>query len=83
MKIGSSEFKAKCLALLDQVEKTGEQVVILKRGHPIARLVPAFDHEAAIPQKALKRSVRIVGDWDLTEPVLPADSWDILSEGNK
>jgi len=33
-------FKAKCLAVLDRVQKKREGVVITKRGKPVARVVP-------------------------------------------
>jgi prevent-host-death family protein len=36
----ASEFKARCLELLDEVERTKEPIVITERGKPIARLVP-------------------------------------------
>jgi len=38
--IKASEFKAKCLAVLDEVERTRQSVVITKRGKPVAKLVP-------------------------------------------
>ena len=38
--IKASEFKAKCLALMDEVERTGRPVVITKNGRPVADLVP-------------------------------------------
>jgi prevent-host-death family protein len=38
--IKASEFKAKCLAMLDEVERTQQPIVITKRGKPIAELVP-------------------------------------------
>jgi prevent-host-death family protein len=38
--IKASEFKAKCLAVLDEVERSRQPVVITKRGKPIAELVP-------------------------------------------
>ena len=38
--VKASEFKAKCLALMDEVQRTGQGVVITKRGKPIAELVP-------------------------------------------
>ena len=38
--IKASEFKAKCLALMDEVERTGETLVITKKGKPVAKLVP-------------------------------------------
>ena len=36
----ASEFKAKCLAVMDEVERTGQAVVITKNGKPVAELVP-------------------------------------------
>ena len=38
--IKASEFKAKCLKLMDEVAQTGEELVITKNARPIARLVP-------------------------------------------
>jgi prevent-host-death family protein len=39
----ASEFKAKCLRLMDEVAETGESVVITKNGKPVSRLVPYVD----------------------------------------
>ena len=38
--IKASEFKAKCLSLMDEVAYTGEPLVITKNGKPVATLVP-------------------------------------------
>lgn len=38
--IKASVFKAKCLALLDQINQTGEEIIITKNGKPVSRLVP-------------------------------------------
>lgn len=38
--IEASEFKAKCLKLMDQVAETGEEIVITMNGRPVSRLVP-------------------------------------------
>jgi prevent-host-death family protein len=38
--IKASEFKAKCLALMDEVARTGKTMVITKNGKPIAELGP-------------------------------------------
>ena len=37
--IKASEFKAKCLKLMDEVAESGEEIVIIKNGRPVARLV--------------------------------------------
>lgn len=36
--IPAGEFKAKCLQLMDEVQRTGEEIIITKRGKPVARL---------------------------------------------
>ena len=38
--IKASEFKAKCLQLMDEVAASGEEIVITKRGRPVSRLGP-------------------------------------------
>lgn len=37
--ISATEFKAKCLQLIDSVQSTGEELVISKRGRPVARVI--------------------------------------------
>jgi prevent-host-death family protein len=41
MEINASDFKAKCLALIDQVHQGGEPILIRKRGKIVARLTGA------------------------------------------
>jgi prevent-host-death family protein len=38
--IKASEFKAKCLHLMEVVNETNEEIIITKNGKPISRLVP-------------------------------------------
>ena len=38
--IAAGEFKARCLSLLDEVQASGDEIVITKRGRAVARLVP-------------------------------------------
>ncbi len=46
--IAASEFKAKCLALLDEVAETKEELVVTKRGKAVARVVPAEEPRSLI-----------------------------------
>lgn len=41
LKIPAGVFKARCLALLDEVRDSGTEIIVTKRGKPIARIVPA------------------------------------------
>jgi prevent-host-death family protein len=38
--ITATQFKAKCLRLLDEVAESGETLVITKHGRPVARVEP-------------------------------------------
>ena len=40
MTIKASEFKARCLKLMDDISANGGEIVITKNGHPVSRLVP-------------------------------------------
>jgi prevent-host-death family protein len=39
--VSATEFKAKCLALLDEIEQRGGPITITRRGRPVAVLGPA------------------------------------------
>jgi antitoxin (DNA-binding transcriptional repressor) of toxin-antitoxin stability system len=60
--IGASDFKARCLAILDEVAETGESVQVLKRGKVVARLIPAFDDHVEHAQDTLTGTVTTLGD---------------------
>jgi prevent-host-death family protein len=57
----ASEFKAKCLKLMDEVAETGQSVVITKNGKPVSRLVP-YRAKAGTLFGLHRDSVRITGD---------------------
>ena len=74
--INASDFKARCLAILDRVQTTGERVVILKRGRPVAELHPATRTHAEYPQFELKGTV--IESGDIIGPAVPEDHWESL-----
>ena len=43
MNISAGEFKAKCLKLMDDVQKSQREIIITKYGKPVAKLVPVKD----------------------------------------
>ena len=68
--VAATAFKARCLELLDEVERTREGITVTKRGRPVARLVPLHD-----VSMTLEGSVRYGGDI-----VLPTgESWEVDS----
>jgi prevent-host-death family protein len=72
-KIAAGAFKAQCLGLLDQVEQQRIEIVITKRGRPVARLVPVGDSAPKIFGR-LKGTGRIVGDIFSTGELWEADA---------
>jgi prevent-host-death family protein len=77
--MSATEFKARCLALLDDVAATGEVITVLKHGKPVAQLVPAVPRGEGHPQDALAGSVEFLGD--VIGPVLPAEVWEAETGG--
>jgi antitoxin (DNA-binding transcriptional repressor) of toxin-antitoxin stability system len=75
--INASEFRVKCLALLDEVALTGEPITILKRGKIVAQLVPASGLTRRFPQDELAGSVIIHGD--IISPGLEPADWEAES----
>lgn len=68
--IDAIDFKVRCLTILDRVAATGEPVVVLKEGQPIAELRPVPQFKAKYSQHELKGTVVELGD--IVEPTLSA-----------
>jgi prevent-host-death family protein len=60
--VSATEFKAKCLALLDEVEKSGGTITVTKRGRPVATVVPAPKKAWKSPRNSRAKKARIIGD---------------------
>jgi len=69
--ISAAEFKARCLALLDEVCATKETVVVTKRGKPVARVVAV---EEPVRPRTLRGSVRYLGN--IVAPI--DEAWEAL-----
>ena len=72
--IQASEFKAKCLALMDDVAKTGETWVVTKNGRPVAELRPYSGGRIDTPF-GLHPTLEIRGD--VIAP-LEDDAWKVM-----
>lgn len=74
-----SQFKAKCLALLEQVRKTKKPLRITRHGKPIAEVVPpspVVDRSAWIG--SMKGRMEILGD--IISPASDEDEWEVLRD---
>lgn len=73
--MAASEFKARCLQVMEQVRSTRAPVVITKRGKPVAKLMPPDE----APARALGRlagRIEILGD--IVSPIVPLEDWESL-----
>lgn len=79
LEVSISEFKAKCLALLEQVRRTRQPIRITRHGRPIAEVVPpAVVQDRAAWIGSLKDSVVINGD--IISPANDEDEWEALRD---
>ena len=73
LEIAASEFKAKCLELMDRLAaRKLHRIVVTKRGRPVAVLSPPPTPEEAADAffGFMKGSVEAPEDFDFTAPVL-------------
>lgn len=73
--VSATEFKAKCLAFLDEIEERGESLTITRRGLPVAVLGPSRRAVWKSPGNSWAGRARIVGD------IVNADAsglWEVL-----
>ena len=74
-KVGATEFKARCLALIGQVHDTGKPITITKRGKPVAVLQPLSEEDLE-PWLKLRGTITFYKD-PFTPAVDPSE-WDAL-----
>ena len=75
----ASEFKAKCLQLMDEVADSGEEIVITKYGKPVSRLVPYRERPKSF-FGAGKGRMKIIGD--IVSP-MPAEWFEDSDDSRK
>ncbi|MES2337872.1 MAG: type II toxin-antitoxin system prevent-host-death family antitoxin [Pseudomonadota bacterium] len=69
--VSASEFKAKCLRLIDEMQADGVPITITKRGKPVAEMSPSTEHTQR-PKSlfgSMKGTFTVHGDLD--EPIDP------------
>jgi prevent-host-death family protein len=77
--VAISVFKAKCLALLEQVNKTKQPLRITRHGKPVAEVVPptAIADRAAL-MGSMKDQIEILGD--IISPATDENEWEVLRD---
>jgi prevent-host-death family protein len=72
-RISAAHFKAQCLSLMDQVEAQRGEVIITKRGKPVAKLVPIEQAPRSV-FGCMAGTAEIVGD--LLAPTTSPEDWE-------
>jgi prevent-host-death family protein len=73
--VAISEFKAKCLGMLEEVRKTRKPLRITRFGKPVAEVVPPSPQKAAGRRLgSLAGTVQILGD--IVGPTSSWEEWD-------
>jgi prevent-host-death family protein len=76
MEINAVQFRANCFKILDEVRQSHKEVIITKRGKPIAKLVHINLDDAKHPLLGAMEGIGRTVD-DLTEPVLAHTEWEL------
>ncbi len=74
--ITAKEFEAQCLALINEVQPTGEPVVVTKHGKPIVKLVPVEGKDEIVFGYMVGKA-KIVGD--IVAPTTSLEDWEALN----
>jgi prevent-host-death family protein len=74
--IAAGAFKARCLAIMDEVQAKRQAVVITKRGKPVAKLVPVEQEEKDEIFGFFKGKIEIKGD--IVSPAFTPEEWGDL-----
>ncbi|MGH8991197.1 MAG: type II toxin-antitoxin system Phd/YefM family antitoxin [Acidimicrobiia bacterium] len=77
--IAISHFKARCLAVLAEVNRSGRPILVTRRGKPVAEIVPP---SRPSPSRSWLGSAagsgRITGD--IVEPAVDPADWEAMAD---
>jgi prevent-host-death family protein len=73
----ASAFKTHCLSVMNDIQATGEPVIVTKRGKPVVKVIPAEPEKADI-LGFMAGEFEIVGD--IESPVVPPSHWKIMKK---
>jgi prevent-host-death family protein len=70
-----SEFKSKCIALLNDAQRSGKGLIITRRGRPLARIEPISKEPGKRKLGVFRGRITITGDIVHTDT---AADWEML-----
>jgi prevent-host-death family protein len=78
--ISVTEFKAKCIGLLNQIAEEGGTVTVTKRGKPLATVARAKQKPFRSSEGILAGKVKVVGDIVNADT---ADLWEVVTNPDR
>jgi len=73
----ASVFKARCLSIMNDVQATGESVIVTKRGTPVVKVVPVEPRKNNL-FGFMAGEFKITGD--IESPVVPLKQWKVMKK---
>ncbi len=73
----ASVFKARCLSIMNDVQATGEPVIVTKRGTPVVKVVPVEPRKNNL-FGFMAGEFKITGD--IESPVVPLKQWKVMKK---
>jgi len=71
----ASAFKARCLKVMNEIQATGEPVIVTKRGKPVVKVIPIKPENDDI-FGSMSDEVKIIGD--IESPCVPLKAWKVM-----
>ena len=76
--VSATDFKAKCLALIDEMNRTKVPIIVTKRGRPVAELYPARAEEEGTKSFFGYMKGTVLRYDDPFAPAIDPGEWDAM-----
>lgn len=76
MEINAVQFRANCFKILDEVKRSHKEIIITKRGKPIAKLIHINQTDEKDPLLGALEGMGRTNE-DLTKPVTANSDWEL------
>lgn len=76
--VTATTFKAKCLALIDEMNRTKVPIIVTNRGKPVAEMRPAATDNGSQSFFGYMKGTVVRYDDDLISPVVDSAEWEAM-----
>lgn len=79
--VPAGEFKTNCLRLMDEVNETGNEIIVTKHRRPVVSITPVRTDRPKLVGSCVDQLL-ILADID-SEPAIPPQDWDMIEHPDR